>query len=71
MEKALDCKIEDYSRFTIVLLILSTYLYAGVLIQIFAKHSVEHLTFIFSLLAGCLIAAFVFAILINQLRKQQ
>ncbi|CQR46920.1 hypothetical protein BN1058_01204 [Paraliobacillus sp. PM-2] len=70
MEQAIMNKIADFSRFTFVLLILSAYLYAGMLIQIYSKQTTEHIFFILILLVLCLVGASVFIILINRLNKQ-
>ncbi|MFB1050739.1 YrhC family protein [Paraliobacillus sp. JSM ZJ581] len=70
MEQAIRNKIADYSRFTFILLILSAYLYVGMLIQLYMKQTTEHISFIVSLVAVCLIGAWIFTMRISQLNKQ-
>ncbi|WP_182200511.1 YrhC family protein [Paraliobacillus salinarum] len=67
MEQAIIDRVIDYSRFTFVLLILSAYLYAGMLIQLYIRQTTEHTSFIVYLLVLCLLGACFFAMKINRL----
>lgn len=70
MEEYKDKKITDYRHYVFVLLILSSYLYAGIVIQTFGKQTMEHVFFISALLLICLAAAFLFVLLLHRLTKQ-
>ncbi|WP_173916064.1 YrhC family protein [Halobacillus sp. Marseille-Q1614] len=67
-DKALEGKAADYKRFTMTLLILSGYLYIGVLISMFEYHSTAYY-YLFGLIAVLLIAAFIFVRKLQHIQK--
>ncbi|UOQ93816.1 YrhC family protein [Halobacillus shinanisalinarum] len=64
----IESKIADYKRFTLTLLILSSYLYIGVLISIYEYHSQAYL-YLLIMIAGLLSAAFGFVLKLKKLRQ--
>ncbi|GAA5415582.1 hypothetical protein Pryu01_00613 [Paraliobacillus ryukyuensis] len=71
MQEIVEKKIADYKRFIFVLLILSSYLYAGLLIQVFAHQTLNHIAFILALLAFCLLGSFTLTLRLAKLRIQE
>ncbi|WP_082233756.1 YrhC family protein [Halobacillus massiliensis] len=67
--KVLEGKAADYKRFTLTLLILSGYLYIGVLISMFEYHSTAY-NYLFALIALLLIAAFQFVRKLQYIQKK-
>lgn len=66
-----DTKIIDFQRFLFILLILSSYLYAGLVIEAYVREQTDHLTFLSTLILACLGGALWFQILIVKARNEQ
>ncbi|MFD2926050.1 YrhC family protein [Halobacillus naozhouensis] len=67
--ESIENKITDYKRFTLTLLILSSYLYIGVLISIYEYHSSAYL-YLLVMIAGLLGSAFMLVLKLKKLRQR-
>ncbi|MFC7060716.1 YrhC family protein [Halobacillus seohaensis] len=67
--KKLEGKLADYRRFTMTLIILSAYLYVGILISIYEYHSTAYY-YLFVLIILLLSTAFYFVRKLNQWQKK-
>ena len=67
----LETKIIDYQRFLFMLLIMSSYLYAGIVIQAYVYQQTAHLEYISILTLICLVGAGWFQLLIVKLNKKK
>ncbi|WP_157967384.1 MULTISPECIES: YrhC family protein [Paraliobacillus] len=66
-----DTKVRDFQRFLLVLLILSSYLYAGLIIEAYVRQQTEHLTYLITLMLACLGGALWFQTLIIKVRNKE
>ncbi|GGM30997.1 hypothetical protein GCM10011351_16390 [Paraliobacillus quinghaiensis] len=67
----LETKIIDYQRFLFMSLIMSCYLYAGIVIQAYVYQQTAHIEYISILTLICLAAAGWFQMLIINLNKKK
>lgn len=65
-----NARINDFQRFLFVLLIMSSYLYAGIVIEAYVRQQTEHLTYLSTLMLICLAGACWFQFLIVRERKE-
>lgn len=66
-----DTKIIDFQRFLFILLILSSYLYAGLIIEAHVRQQTDHLPILSTLILACLAGALWFQFLIVRARNEQ
>ncbi|WP_431798750.1 YrhC family protein [Halobacillus andaensis] len=67
--KQLENKLADYRRFTLTLLILSGYMYAGVIISLY-EYQTNAYYYLFAVITALLITASIFVKKINKWQKK-
>ncbi|MFG6148436.1 YrhC family protein [Halobacillus sp. B23F22_1] len=67
--KQLEKKLADYRRFTLTLLILSGYMYVGVIISLY-EYKTNAYYYLFAVIAVLLITAFIFIKKINHWQRK-
>ncbi|WP_101844366.1 YrhC family protein [Halobacillus sp. Marseille-P3879] len=67
--KQLENKLADYRRFTLTLLILSGYMYAGVIISLY-EYQTNACYYLFAVITALLITASIFVKKINKWQKK-